>query len=116
MLRPLSVTEEQRYLAVVARIEDGRTLKEVVAHWRVSRQTMPAWLAKHDAGGLQRLAHRPHQAPDIVDTHPVRDPQRDEGPTRLSAPGSAIGRQLSVTYSPRSVTTSRISQEDRRSR
>ncbi len=59
---------EQRYQAVLAVIADGRTVKEVAAQWSVSRQTVHAWLAKYEAGGLEELGDRsrrpgscPHQ-------------------------------------------------------
>ncbi len=53
---------EQRYRAVLAVIRDGRTVTEVAAAVGVSRQTMHAWLAKYEAGGLEGLvdgSHRP---------------------------------------------------------
>jgi transposase InsO family protein len=63
----MSVTE-QRYQAVLAVIGDGRTVTEVAAQWRVSRQTVHAWLARYEANGLEGLttqssrpAHCPHQ-------------------------------------------------------
>ncbi len=65
---------EQRYQAVLGVIADGRDVKEVAAQWGVSRQTMHAWLAKYEFGGLEGLADRshrprscPHQMPAEVE-------------------------------------------------
>ena len=61
---------EQRYQAVLAVISDGRTVTEVAAQWKVSRQTLHAWLARYEAEGLDGLVDRsrrpvscPHQMP-----------------------------------------------------
>jgi transposase InsO family protein len=57
---------EQRYRAVLSVISDGMTVKDAAARQGVSRQTMHAWLAKYEAGGLEALAdgsHRPHGCP-----------------------------------------------------
>ena len=57
---------EQRYQAVLAVIAQGETVKDVAARWGVSRQTMHAWLAKYEAGGLEGLgdaSHRPAWCP-----------------------------------------------------
>lgn len=57
---------EQRYRAVLAVIGEGGTVTEVAARFGVSRQTMHAWLAKYEAGGLENLAdgsHRPRSCP-----------------------------------------------------
>jgi transposase len=69
-MRELTVVE-QRYQAVLAVIGDGRTVSEVASQWSVSRQTMHAWLARYEQGGLEGLADRPagcpHQmAPELV--------------------------------------------------
>jgi transposase InsO family protein len=64
-MREMSVAE-QRYQAVLAVIGEGRTVKDVAAQWGVSRQTMHAWLAKYEAGGLEGLAdasRRPRSCP-----------------------------------------------------
>ena len=53
---------EQRYLAVLSVVADGMTVTDAAAKQGVSRQTMHAWLAKYEAGGLEALAdgsHRP---------------------------------------------------------
>lgn len=66
---------EQRYQAVLAVIGQGRTVKDVAAQWGVSRQTVHAWLAKYEAGGLEGLADSsrrprscPHQMSGPVET------------------------------------------------
>jgi DNA-binding NarL/FixJ family response regulator len=41
-MREMSVAE-QRYQAVLAVIAEGRTVTEVAAQWRVSRQTVHSW-------------------------------------------------------------------------
>jgi transposase InsO family protein len=72
-MREISVVE-QRYQAVLAVISDGRSVTEVASQWSVSRQTLHAWLARYELGGLEGLADRshrpagcPHQmAPDLV--------------------------------------------------
>src|SRR5215213_1432195 len=89
-MREMSVAE-QRYRAVLAVISDGRTVKEVAAAVGVSRQTLHAWLAKYEAGGLEQLADRshrprgcPHQMPAEVEAavlearrnHPSWGPRR----------------------------------------
>ena len=82
---------EQRYQAVLAVIAEGHTVTEVAARFGVSRQTMHAWLAKYEAGGLEGLgdgSHRPrscpHQMPAVVEVavaelrraHPSWGPKR----------------------------------------
>src|SRR5258708_908897 len=66
-MRDLNVAE-QRYQAVLAVIGEGRTVTEVAAQWRVSRQTLHAWLARYEQEGLaglvdrsRRPQHCPHQ-------------------------------------------------------
>lgn len=57
---------EQRYRAVLAVVSDGETVKDVAAAVGVSRQTLHAWLAKYEAGGLEGLSdasHRPRSCP-----------------------------------------------------
>ncbi len=57
---------EQRYQAVLAVISEGHTVKDMAARFGVSRQTMHAWLAKYEAGGLEALgdgSHRPRSCP-----------------------------------------------------
>lgn len=65
---------EQRYQAVLAVISDGRTVTEVATQWKVSRQTLHAWLARYEAEGLDGLADRshrpascPHQMPPALE-------------------------------------------------
>jgi transposase InsO family protein len=89
-MRELSVSE-QRYQAVLAVIAEGQTVTEVAARFGVSRQTLHAWLAKYEAGGLENLgdgSHRPrscpHQMPADVEVvlaelrraHPSWGPKR----------------------------------------
>jgi transposase InsO family protein len=82
---------EQRYQAVLAVIGDGETVTDVAGRFGVSRQTVHAWLAKYEAGGLEGLgdgSHRPascpHQMPAGVEVvlaemrrvHPGWGPRR----------------------------------------
>lgn len=62
MLVELSVME-QRYQAVLAVVQDGWKVSEVARKLGVSRQSVHAWLARYQQGGLAALAdrsHRPH--------------------------------------------------------
>jgi transposase InsO family protein len=59
-MRELSVAE-QRYQAVQAVIGEGGTVTEVAARFGVSRQTLHAWLAKYETGGLDGLGDRSHR-------------------------------------------------------
>jgi transposase InsO family protein len=64
-MREVSVAE-QRYKAVQAVIAEGKTVTEVAAEWRVSRQTVHTWLTRYEAGGLEELgdrSHRPSRCP-----------------------------------------------------
>jgi transposase InsO family protein len=77
-MRELSVAE-QRYQAVQAVIGEGATVTEVAARFGVSRQTVHAWLAKYEVGGLEGLgdgSHRPvgcpHQMPAEVEVEIAR--------------------------------------------
>jgi transposase InsO family protein len=57
---------EQRYQVVLAVIRDGETVTDVAGRFGVSRQTVHAWLAKYEAGGLEGLgdgSHRPNSCP-----------------------------------------------------
>ena len=72
-MRDLSVAE-QRYQAVLAVIGEGRTVTEVAAQWRVSRQTLHGWLVRYEQEGLaglvdrsRRPQHCPHQMPGEVE-------------------------------------------------
>jgi transposase InsO family protein len=60
MLREISMVE-QRYQAVLAVVEDGLSVTDVAAKVGVSRQTLHAWLARYEAGGLEGLADRSHR-------------------------------------------------------
>jgi transposase len=97
---------EQRYQAVLAVIKDGRTIKEVAGQWSVSRQTLHAWLARHDAKGAalaigfgfemlasqRRGAHRPGSNPGIASSR-VND-GRWASKTAKRASNSVSGRHL----------------------
>jgi transposase len=89
-MREMSVAE-QRYLAVLAVLAEGGTVTEVASRWGVSRQTVYAWLARYERGGLEGLADRshrpagcPHQMGSAVQavvrelrrTHPSWGPRR----------------------------------------
>jgi transposase len=52
---------EQRYQAVLAVQVDGLTVTEAIEKFGVSRQTMHAWLARYEAGGLEALKDRSHR-------------------------------------------------------
>jgi transposase len=73
VLVELSVME-QRYQAVLAVVQDGWRVTEVAARLRVSRQSVHAWIARYEQGGLAALADRshrpsacPHQIPAEVE-------------------------------------------------
>jgi transposase InsO family protein len=68
VLVELSVME-QRYQAVLAVIQDGWKVTEVAARLRVSRQSVHAWIARYEEGGLAALAdhsHRPKGCPHQI--------------------------------------------------
>jgi transposase InsO family protein len=61
---------EQRYDAVLGVIRDGYSVREVAQAYGVSRQSVHAWLARYEAGGLPALAersHRPKTSPPQID-------------------------------------------------
>ena len=69
MLVELSVME-QRYQAVLAVVQDGWRVVEVARRVGVSRQTVHAWIARYEEGGLTALAdhsHRPASCPHQID-------------------------------------------------
>jgi transposase InsO family protein len=91
-MREMSVAE-QRYRAVLAVISDGETVTDVAARFGVSRQTVHAWLAKYEAGGLEGLGDRshrprscPHQMPAPVEAAvaELRRAHPSWGPRRLA--------------------------------
>ena len=61
MLVELSVME-QRYQAVLAVVQDGWKVTEVAARLGVSRQSVHAWIARYEQGGLAALADRSHRS------------------------------------------------------
>jgi transposase len=68
VLVELSVME-QRYQAVLAVVQDGWKVTEVAARLGVSRQSVHAWIARYELGGLSALAdrsHRPNACPHQV--------------------------------------------------
>ncbi len=52
---------EQRYQAVLAVVQDGWKVTEVAERLGVSRQSVHAWIARYEAGGLAALADRSHR-------------------------------------------------------
>ena len=83
---------EQRYQAVSLVVHDGESVVEVARRFNVSRQTVHAWLARYERGGLAALAdrsHRPkgcaHQMPAVVEAVvlEMRRVNPDWGPRRL---------------------------------
>ena len=65
MLRELSKVE-QRYDAVLAVIREGMRVTEVAEKYGVHRDTVHAWLARYEAGGIEGLrdrSHRPKTSP-----------------------------------------------------
>jgi len=69
VLVELSVME-QRYQAVLAVVQDGWRVVEVARRLGVSRQTVHAWIARYEEGGLTALAdhsHRPASCPHQID-------------------------------------------------
>ena len=69
MLVELSVME-QRYQAVLAVVQDGWKVVEVARRVGVSRQSLHAWIARYEQGGLSALAdrsHRPDSCPHQTD-------------------------------------------------
>jgi transposase InsO family protein len=60
VLVELSVME-QRYQAVLAVVQDGWQVSEVARRLGVSRQSVHAWIARYEAGGLASLADRSHR-------------------------------------------------------
>jgi transposase InsO family protein len=60
VLVELSVME-QRYQAVLAVVQDGWKVVEVAERLGVSRQSVHAWIARYEQGGLTALANRSHR-------------------------------------------------------
>src|SRR5881397_3177146 len=90
VLVELSVME-QRYQAVLAVVQDGWKVTEVASRLGVSRQTVHAWIARYEVGGLAALTERshrpgscPHQTEAEIEAqicelrreHPGWDPRR----------------------------------------
>lgn len=61
---------EQRYDAVLGVLRDGFSVTEVATKFGVSRQSVHAWLARYEAGGLEALneqSRRPKRSPGQID-------------------------------------------------
>src|ERR1044072_1750269 len=84
---------EQRYQAVLAVVQDGWKVSEVAERMGVSRQSVHAWIARYQSGGLAALAdrsHRPDRCPhqtspaleaaicELRREHPAWGPRRIE--------------------------------------
>lgn len=102
MLVELSVME-QRYQAVLAVVQDGWKVTEVAERLGVSRQSVHAWIARYEAGGLTALVDRshrpascPHQIRSETEAHPM-DPRREPA----SRPNRTSRRQVSPDRSER---------------
>jgi transposase-like protein len=87
-MKELSVGE-QRYKAVMAVVSGGRTVTEEAPDWKVSRQTMHAWLARYEREGMEGMGDRshrptrcPHQMPALIEVR-VLEMRRH---ARISAP------------------------------
>ena len=99
---------EQRYRAVLGVVKDGRTVTETAAAVGVSRQTLHAWLAKYEAGGLEGLVDRSHrpltspgQMPAVVEAAVLEMRRRHPswGPRRIAVQLNRSGADLVVTES-----------------
>jgi transposase InsO family protein len=106
-MREMSVAE-QRYQAVLAVISGGETVTDVAARFGVSRQTVHAWLAKYEAGGLEDLGDRshrprscPHQMPARVEAQlaEMRRAHPSWGPRRLAFELGKAGAAPAVSES-----------------
>ena len=84
---------EQGYEAVRAVIAGGETVTDVAARFGVARKTVHAWLARHEAGGLEGRGDRshrprscPHQMPAAVEVAlaELRRAHPGWGPRRLA--------------------------------
>jgi hypothetical protein len=81
---------EQRYQAILAVIGEGRTVTEVAAQRRVSRQTVHGWLARYEQPSSSELD--PDRTVDWRTTSsrttvvPVSGPESADG--LLARPGS----------------------------
>jgi transposase len=106
VLVELSVME-QRYQAVLAVVQDGWKVTGVADRLGVSRQSVHAWIARYEAGGLAALVDRshrpascPHQIPGetealICETrreHPGWGPRRIEHQLARSGIGPVPSR------------------------
>ena len=81
---------EQKYLAVMAVLADGRVVSEVVAGWGVSRQSVHAWLRRYEEAGDYLGSITAHDR----DSWPTRP--REMLSLRRGRPGSSRGSTLNV--------------------
>jgi hypothetical protein len=65
MVKELSV-QEQKYLAVMAVLADGRAVSEVAAAWGAWRQSVHAWLRRYGEAGLPDLEPRSSRPADAA--------------------------------------------------
>jgi transposase len=75
---------------VRAVIADGATVTQVAARFGVSRQTVHAWLAKYEAGGLEGLGDRSHRPVGCPHQMPA------EAEVEIARLQSAAGRPIDV--------------------
>ena len=101
MLVELSVME-QRYQAVLAVVQDGWKVTEVAERLGVSRQSVHAWIARYERGGLAALADRshrpsscPHQLPGEIEARicELRREHPGWGPRRIEHQLGRLGLQ-----------------------
>jgi transposase InsO family protein len=123
-MREMSVAG-QRYQAVLAVISEGRSVSEVAAAWRVSRQTMHAWLARYEAEGLEGLADRshrpvscPHQMPAelVAVVLEMRRAHPGWGPRRITAELARKGTAVSESAVYRCLSRAGVIEPGRRRR
>jgi transposase-like protein len=99
VLVELSVME-QRYEAVMAVIRDGWQVTEVARRLGVSRQSVHAWIARYEAGGLPALADRSHR-PRSSSRYRMQEGRSEDRPFRsirfASNPSQASNEISNVT-------------------
>jgi transposase len=93
---------EQRYQAVLAVVQDGWKVTEVADRLGVSRQSVHAWIARYERGGLAALADRshrpsscPHQTPAQLEASicELRREHPGWGPRRIEHQLARIGME-----------------------
>ncbi len=83
---------EQRYLAVLAVIAEGQTVKDVAGRWAVSRQTVHGWLARYEDAGLEGLSEPPRDDGGSEPTKGWGHASTEEVPAGVAGAGAAVGR------------------------